>query len=84
MQHLLQGRVDPDFGRDRCGQRHALDEALGMVGVCACEDAGPDFEELIRPTVMDVRRGEQGDAAVAVPAVVPTEKALAEGPGVFE
>lgn len=83
LRHLLRGSVDPDLGRHRPGPGWTLDEALGVSGVSAGEDAGTDLEQSVRPTVVDVGRGEHGDPAVAVLAVVPGKEVGAESPGVL-
>jgi hypothetical protein len=66
------------------GSGGPLTKRSGWAGIGAGEHIGPDFEQLARPAVVDIGRGEQRDPAVAVLAVVPGEEPLAEGPGILE
>lgn len=80
MRHLLRWSVDPDLGRDGLGPGWTLDEGFGVGGV----GSGAGLAQAVRPAVMDVGRGEHGDPAVAVLAVLPSEEVGAEGPGVLD
>ena len=44
----------------------------------------PSHEQFVRSAVVDIRRGEQGNSAVAVLVVVPGKEAPAEGPSIFD
>ena len=66
------------------GDRRAVDEALRVKGVGAGEGVVADGGELLDLAVVDGGGGEEGEAAVAMPAVVPGEEFAAEGEGVGE
>ena len=59
-------------------------EALRMGSVGSGQDRLPGSPDLLTPATMDHLGGEQADAAMAVLAVVPTEEAPAEGPGILD
>jgi len=54
-----------------------------MSGVCGSEDASSRGDALIGEAVVDVVRGQEADAAVAVLAVVPVEEGAAVGAAVL-
>ena len=60
---VFSGRVDPDGGRQLCGPRRSVDEALGVSGVRGgeqhCGDRAQDRSAL---AVMDHGRGEEARA----------------------
>jgi hypothetical protein len=74
---FLFGRVDPGGAWQfrRCGW--LADEALGMLLVGGCEDAGSCGLDGAGASVVDVGGGVQAEAAVAVLVVVPGEEVLA-------
>jgi hypothetical protein len=61
-----------------------VDEAFGVAGVGVAEGVVAAGGELVDLTMMDGRRGEEGDATVAVLVVVPGEELAEEGQGVLE
>ena len=76
-----QRRVDPDHRRELGVGGLTVDEAVGTGGVGGGEDPVPAGDDAGRLASVDLRGGEQGDAAVAVLVVVPAEEAAAVVPG---
>ena len=55
---------------------------MGLEGLL--EDSGALLEPLLGSAVVDVSRGQQGEATVPVLVVVPGEEGAAQGAGVFD
>lgn len=80
---VLRG-VDVDRVGRQVGDRGAVDEAFGVKGVGEGEGVVADCGELFDAAVVDRRRGEEGEATVAVLVVVPGEELAQEGESVGE
>ena len=59
-------------------------ESLRMRGVRRGKDRRPLGQALVDEAVMDILRGQHGQAAVPVLGVVPAEEGSAEAPRVLE
>ena len=76
--------TDPCRGGLRQGFRAGPDKAFRVAGIGAVQYLLALLDDLLGHAVVQRFRGQQGDAAVAVLAVIPGEKLLAEGARVLD
>ncbi len=77
-------RVDPCRGGLRQGFRTGPDKAFRVAGIGAVQYLLALLDDILGQAVVQRFRGQRGDAAVVVLAVIAEEKLLAEGACVLD